>query len=114
MTEMQLRQSEFTYSACGLFTENKERRKKFKKTWDSRYIYQNKLDKTWFQYDMICRGSKDLNRRTAADKALYLILLKIQNMMDINVDLPQWSINSFDKRTTGGTVKNEIISNKGI
>ena len=63
---------------------------------------------------MICRGSKDLNRRTAADKALYLILLKIQNMMDINVDLPQWSINSFDKITTGGTVKNEIISNKGI
>ena len=29
MTEMQLRQLEFTYSACGLFTENKERRKKF-------------------------------------------------------------------------------------
>ena len=29
MTEMHLRQPEFTYSACGLFTENKERRKKF-------------------------------------------------------------------------------------
>ena len=38
----------------------------------------------------------DLNRRTAADKVLCdkaFKLLKIQNMMDINVDLLQLSIN---------------------
>ena len=38
---------------------------------------------------------KDLNRQTAADKVLrykHLILLKILNMMVINVDLLQWSI----------------------
>ena len=39
--EMHLRQLEFTYSACGAFTENKERIKKFKETGDSKYIYRN-------------------------------------------------------------------------
>ena len=40
MPEINLRQLGFTYSACGLFTKNKERIKKFKETEDSRYIYQ--------------------------------------------------------------------------
>ena len=50
--EMTLRRPGFTYSACGSFTENKERIKGFKQTGDSRYIYQNKLDKASFQHDM--------------------------------------------------------------
>ena len=40
-------------------------------------------------------GFKDLNRRAAPGKVLrikHFILLKIQNMMDINVDLLQWFI----------------------
>ena len=41
MPEMHLRQPEFTYSACGPFTENKERIQKLKQTGDSRYIYKN-------------------------------------------------------------------------
>ena len=41
MPEMHLKQPEFTYSACGPFTENKERIQKFKETGDSRYIYRN-------------------------------------------------------------------------
>ena len=48
MAEMHLRQSRFTYSACGLFTKNKERIPKLKKTGDSRCIYQNELDKLVF------------------------------------------------------------------
>ena len=39
MLETHLRQPGFTYSACGLFTKNEERIKKFKKTGDSKYIY---------------------------------------------------------------------------
>ena len=39
MPEMHLRQLGFTYSACGPFTKNKERIKKFKGTEDSRSIY---------------------------------------------------------------------------
>ena len=45
MSEMHLRQARFTYSTCGPFTKNKERIEKFKETGDSRYIYQNELDK---------------------------------------------------------------------
>ena len=39
MSEMHLRQSGFTYSVCGPFPKNKERKKLFKETGDSRYIY---------------------------------------------------------------------------
>ena len=48
MPEMQLRQPGFTYSACGPFTEKKGRIQKFKETGDSQYIYQNELNKAWF------------------------------------------------------------------
>ena len=43
MPQVHLRQPGFTYSACGPFTKNKNRIKKFKETGDSRYIYQNEL-----------------------------------------------------------------------
>ena len=42
----------------------------------------------------------------------YLILLKFRNMINFCMDLLQWYINCLIKRTSGGTVKNEIISNK--
>ena len=80
MPEMHLRQPGFTYSACGPFTKNKERIKKIKETEDSRHIYQNELDKTCFQHDMVYGDFKDLNRRNLLIKYYvieYLILLKI-------------------------------------
>ena len=52
MSEMHLRQPGFTYSAHRPFTKNKERIQKFKETGDSRYIYQNELDKACIKYDM--------------------------------------------------------------
>ena len=52
LPEMHLRQTGFIYSACGPFTKNKERIQKFKGEGNSRYIYQNKLDKACFQLDM--------------------------------------------------------------
>ena len=52
MPKMHLKQPQFTYSACGPFTKNKERIQKFKGTGDSRYIYRNELDKDSFQHDM--------------------------------------------------------------
>ena len=70
MSEMHLRQAGFTYSACRPFTKTKERLQKFKETGDSRYIYQNGLDKACFQHDMPCRDFKDSSRRTVADKVL--------------------------------------------
>ena len=50
--------------------KNKERIQKFKETGDSRYIYQNELDKACFQHDMAYGDFKDLTRRIASDKIL--------------------------------------------
>ena len=52
LPEMHLRQSEFTGSACRSFTTSKEWMQKFKEAGDSRYIYQNELDKICIQHDM--------------------------------------------------------------
>ena len=41
MPEMYLKQPVFTYSACGLFTKNKERIQKFKERGDTSYIYKS-------------------------------------------------------------------------
>ena len=38
MPEMHLKQPRFTYSACNLFTKNKERIQKFMPTGDTNYI----------------------------------------------------------------------------
>ena len=70
MPEMRFRQPGFTHSACGTFTKNKEKIKKLKKTGDSRYIYQNELDKACFEHDTAYGDFKDLNRRTFACKVV--------------------------------------------
>ena len=70
MLEMHLKQPGFTYCVCGLFTENKERIKKFEETGDCRYFFQNELDKACFQHDMASGDLKDLNRKIADDKVL--------------------------------------------
>ena len=115
MPEMYLRQPGFTYSACGPFTKDKERLKKFKETEDSRYIYQNELDKACFQHDTAYGDFKDLNRRTYADKVLR------DKAFDIAKDpkydgyqLASMVYNFFDKKTSGSGIKNENISNKQL
>ena len=70
MREMHLRQPQFTYSACGPFTKHKQRIQKFKQTGDTNYIYKNELDKACFTHDAAYSDSKDLTKRTVADKIL--------------------------------------------
>ena len=41
MSEMQLKQPSFTYSACGPFTKNKERIEKFMQTGNTDFIKMN-------------------------------------------------------------------------
>ena len=62
MPEMYLRQPGFTYGDRGPFTKNKERIQKFKETRDTRYIYQNELDKSCFQHGMVYWDFKSLTR----------------------------------------------------
>ena len=64
MSEMHLKQPEFTYSACRPFTKNKERIQKFKEIGDSRYIHRNKLHKFWFWLNIAYGDFKDLTTRT--------------------------------------------------
>ena len=70
MPEMHLRQPQFTYSSCGVFTKHKQRIQKFKETGDTNYIYKNQLDKACFVHDAAYSDSKDLTKRTVADKIL--------------------------------------------
>ena len=65
---MHLEQPEFTYSARGSFTKNRERIQKFKETGDLRYIYKNQLDKACFLRDMAYRNFKDLAKRPASGR----------------------------------------------
>ena len=70
MPEIHLRQPQFTYSACGPFTKHEQRIQKFKETGDTNYIYKNELDKACFVHDAAYSDSKDLTKRTVADKIL--------------------------------------------
>ena len=70
MPEMHLKQTGFTYSACGPFTKNKKRIQKFKETGNTSYIYKNELNKAWIQHDMAYGDFKYLAKRTAAGKVL--------------------------------------------
>ena len=108
MPEMHLRQPQFTYSACGPFTKNKERIQKFKETGDTKYIYRNELDKSCFRHDMAYKDFEDLARRTAADKALRD--KAFNNAKDPKYDGYQRGLASmvykfFDKKSKGSGIK---------
>ena len=47
MAELHLKKPEFTYSACGPFTKNRERIKKIRETGNLIHLYRNELDKAW-------------------------------------------------------------------
>ena len=118
MPGVHLRQLGFMYSACGSFTKIKERIKKMKKTpGDSRYIYQNELDKACFQYDMAYGNFTDLTRRTAADKVLRDKAFNIAKNPKYDWyerGLATMAYKCFVKKISSGTVKNKNISNKEL
>ena len=114
---MHLRQPGLTYVACGPFTKNKERIQTFKETGDSRYIYQNELDKACFQHDMAYGDFKDLTRRTASDKILRdkaFNIAKNPKYDGYQRGLASTVYKFFVKKATSGAIKNEIISNKEL
>ena len=107
MPEMHSKQPGFTYSACGPFTKNKERIKKFMKTRNANFIYKNELDKVCFQHDMAYGKSKDLVKRTQSDKVLRDKAFKIAS--DPKYDGYQKGLASmlykfFDKKSSGSGV----------
>ena len=110
MPEMHLRQPGFTYSACGPFTKNKERIKKFMQTGNTDFIYKNELDKVCFQHDTAYGKAKDLVRRIQPDKVLRDKAFK--NASDSKYDGYQRGLGSmvykfFDKKSSGSGIVNE-------
>ena len=108
MPEMHLKQPQFTYSVCGPFTKHKQRIQKFKETGDTNYIYKNELDKACFAHDAPYSDSKDLTKRTVADKILRNRAFNIAK--DPKYDGYQKRLASmvykcFDKKSRGGGVK---------
>ena len=108
MPEMHLKQTQFTCSACGPFTKNKERIQKFKETGDTKYIYRNEFDKACFQHDMAYGDFKDLARRTATDKVLRDKAFNIAK--DPKYDVYQRGLASmvykfFDKKNASSGIK---------
>ena len=118
MPEMHLKQPGFTYSACGPFTENKERIKKFKETGDTKYICKNELDKSCFQHDIAYGDFKDLAKRTASDKVLRdkaFNIAKSPKYDGYERRLASMVYKSFDKKSKGcGVVNNEIKQNQQL
>ena len=125
MREMHLRQPGFAYSACRPFTKNTERIQKFKETGDSRYIYQNELDKACFQHDMAYGDFKDLTRRKTSDKILHdkaLNLAKNPKYDGYQRDFASMVYKLFDKKTSatrankfaGSGIKNENMSDQQL
>ena len=112
MPQMHLKQPGFTYSACGPFTKNKERIKKFMQTGNTDFIYRNELDKVCFQHDMAYGKSKDLIKRTQSDKVLKDKAFDIAS--DPKYDGYQRELASmvykcFDKKSKGsGIVTNKL------
>ena len=108
--EMYLKQHGFTFSACGPFTQNKERIEKFVQTGNTDSIYKNELDRACFQHDMAYGKSKGLAKRTESDKVLRDKAFKIAS--DPKYDGYQRGLASmvykfFDKKSSGSGVDTE-------
>ena len=119
MPEIHLRQPQFTYSACGPLTKHEQRIQKFKETGDTNYIYMNELDKACFTQDAAYSDSKDLTKRTVADKVLKNKAFDIAK--DPNYDGYQRGLASmvykfFDSKVSGSGAKlipeNEQLANE--
>ena len=112
MHEMHLKHPRSTYSACGPFTENKERIQKFKETGGANYIYKNELDKGCFQHHMAYGGFKDLKRRTFSDKVVRDKAFNIAKNPKYDIyqrGLASMVYKLFDKKSKGSCVANNEI-----
>ena len=108
MPEMHLKQSQLTYSACGPFTKHKQRIQKFKETGDANYIYKNEIDKACFAHDAAYSDSKDLTKRTVADRILRnraFNIAKDPRYGGYQRGLASMVYTFFDKKSKGSGVK---------
>ena len=70
ISELNLKQPGFTYSACGPFTKHREEIKKFRETRKLKKLNKNELDKACFAHDAAYSNSEDSEKITILDKIL--------------------------------------------
>ena len=117
MLEMDLRQSGFTYSACELFTRNKQKIQKFMQTGDTNDIYKNELDKASFPHGMASGKYKELQKRAQSNKVLKDKAFEIANNPRYDGyqrGLVSMAYKFFDKKSKGIGIKNEIKENEQL
>ena len=115
MPEIHLKQPGFTFSACGLFTKNKERIQKIVQTGNTNFIYNSDLEKACFQHDMAYAKYKDLTRRTQSDKVLSDKAFEIARNPkydEYQRGLASMVYKFFDKKFTGSGI--DSISNQQL
>ena len=71
------------------------------------YIYQNELDRACFQHDMAYGDFKDLTRKTVSDK-----ISQDKEFNRYQQGLASMVYKFFDKKASGGAIKNKNMSNK--
>ena len=84
---------------------------------DSRYIYQNKLDKACFEHDMAYGDFKDLTSTAVSEKILRDKAFNIAKNPKYDgylTGLASMAYKVFAKKASGKAMKNEIMSNKEL
>ena len=114
---MHLKQPGLIYGACGSFTKNKERIKKFKGTRDSRYFQQSGLGKGYFLHSMAYGDFNNLTSKAASDKILRdeaFNIVKTHKYDGYKRSPASMVYKFFDKTTSGSGIKNKSILNKEL
>ena len=110
MSELHLKNSGFTYIACGSFIKHREKIQTFRETGNLKHLYRNELDKACFAHDAAYSDSKDLPNRTISDKILEDRAYKIAKNFKYygyRRTLASKVYKLFDKNTGSGVSVNE-------
>ena len=109
MSELHLKQPEFTYSSCGSLNK-RERIQKFREKENLKHFYRNELDKACFAHDAAYSDSEDLAKRTILDKILKDRANEIARNRGYQRALASIIYKSFDKKTGSGISVNEQLA----
>ena len=98
------------YSACGPFTRHKQIITDFMNDGKLSHILKNKLGVACFQHDSAYAKYKDRLNRKKSDVVLKYKALEIAMNPKINGGFVSMVYTSFDKRTKGYELNNEILA----
>ena len=113
MTELHLKQPEFSYSVCGTFTKHCKRIQIFRETGNLKHLYRNKLDKSCFAHGAAYSESKNLAKRSISDRILKdgaYEITRNHGYDGYQRALASMGYTFFDKKTGSGASVNEKLA----